>query len=350
MKNQTKNKMGHNGGEMKRPLFLLFLFLLSSLCLGATLNLTWTNTDTQSPAPTFRIERGLDCVVWTQIAETATGALSYADTGLSPATTYCYRVRAHNAAGDSGYSNTASETTLADPPPPPPIGLVAAFALDEGTGTTTADISGNGNTGTISGATWVVGKYGQALSFDGSDDYITAGSSALFDLPNGTITFWYFGQSNINDQAFVAKDVSGVNDGDFFLRVRQSDDATNPNKILVTTTQGGVQDDLVSTIPAPFGAWVFLGITFGSGGKQLFINGIPNSSNSNTNGMTNATADLIIGSQRPGASPLNGQIDNVRVYNRALSQSEIEADMNTPLGAVPTGMAANVSVTTTTQP
>src|SRR5882672_3118788 len=48
-------------------------------------------------------------------------------------------------------------------------GLVAAYAFNEGAGTTVADISGNGNTGTISGATWTTsGKFANALLFDGS--------------------------------------------------------------------------------------------------------------------------------------------------------------------------------------
>ena len=49
-----------------------------------------------------------------------------------------------------------------------PTGLVAAYGFSEGSGSTTADASGNSNTGTISGATWTTsGRYGNALSFNG---------------------------------------------------------------------------------------------------------------------------------------------------------------------------------------
>ena len=49
-------------------------------------------------------------------------------------------------------------------------GLVAEWHFDEGSGSVLVDSSGNGNDGVIYGATWVDGKYGTALSFDGVDD------------------------------------------------------------------------------------------------------------------------------------------------------------------------------------
>src|SRR5271168_792732 len=53
-------------------------------------------------------------------------------------------------------------------------GLVAAFSFNEGSGTTVNDSSGNGNTGTISNATWTTaGKYGGALSFNGKTSRVT---------------------------------------------------------------------------------------------------------------------------------------------------------------------------------
>ena len=90
---------------------------------------------------------------------------TYNDTGLAPATTYGYRVRATDAAGNLGpYSNVARRTT----PATTQAGLVAAYSFDEGSGPTAADVSGHGNTGTLVGATWTsAGKYGNALSFNG---------------------------------------------------------------------------------------------------------------------------------------------------------------------------------------
>ncbi len=70
-------------------------------------------------------------------------------------------------------------------------GLVGYWKFDEGSGTTATDSSGNGNTGTIYGATWVDGKSGKALSFDGNDDYVVS-TTVNFSTGSAdrTISFW----------------------------------------------------------------------------------------------------------------------------------------------------------------
>ena len=65
-------------------------------------------------------------------------------------------------------------------------GLVAAYGFDEGSGTTVTDASGNGNNGTITGATWATaGKYGKALSFNGSSALVTIPDAASLHLSTG---------------------------------------------------------------------------------------------------------------------------------------------------------------------
>ena len=117
------------------------------------MNLGWTASTDNVGVTGYRVERcmGQGCTTFAEIATpTATSLQRH---GLSPSTTYRYRVRAVDAAGNlSGYSSVAEATTA--PAPPAPTGLVGAWAFGEGTGTTTADASGNGNTATITGATW----------------------------------------------------------------------------------------------------------------------------------------------------------------------------------------------------
>jgi hypothetical protein len=61
--------------------------------------------------------------------------------------------------------------------------LVGWWRLDEGTGTTAYDSSGNGNDGTILGnPQWVAGKVGGALDFDGNGDYIDCGNDPIFNI------------------------------------------------------------------------------------------------------------------------------------------------------------------------
>jgi len=132
---------------------------LTATAAGQTqINLAWT--DNASDETGFQIERctGAGCSSFAQIATVGANVTTYSNTGLSSATSYSYRVRANNANGNSGYSNTASATTAA----PPDAAPVARF-------------------------TWsCTAKGGRQCSFDGtssSDD--KAISSYTWDFGNG---------------------------------------------------------------------------------------------------------------------------------------------------------------------
>src|SRR4029077_19546903 len=78
--------------------------------------------------------------------------------------------------------------------PTPSTSLVAAYSFNEGTGAIVNDVSGNGNNGTISGATWTTsGKYGNALSFNGSNSRVTVPDSASLHLTTSmTLEAWVY--------------------------------------------------------------------------------------------------------------------------------------------------------------
>jgi hypothetical protein len=87
--------------------------VLSATALsGSSINLTWTDS-TQPPntATSYKIEDSLDDVNFSQITTAPSGATSIAIGGLTPSTTYYFRIRGSNSLGDSDYSNTASATT-----------------------------------------------------------------------------------------------------------------------------------------------------------------------------------------------------------------------------------------------
>ena len=88
--------------------------LTATAASSSQINLGWT--DNASNETGFKIERKTGSGgTYSQIATVGTGVVSYNDTGLTASTTYYYRVRATNAAGDSGYSNEANATTNAAP-------------------------------------------------------------------------------------------------------------------------------------------------------------------------------------------------------------------------------------------
>src|SRR6185436_4183814 len=91
-----------------------------------------------------------------------------------------------------------------------PTGLVGAYSFNEGAGTTAGDLSGSGNVGTVSGATWTTtGKYGNALSFNGTSSRVTIPDAASLDLTNGmTVEAWVRPAVALTGwRSVVAKDV-----------------------------------------------------------------------------------------------------------------------------------------------
>ena len=95
--------------------------LTATAASSSQIDLSWADNATDESA--YVVERSLDgSTDWTQVTSTLPAdSTSYSDTGLSGSTTYHYRVKATNAAGDSGYSNTASATTKAAGPGPSPV-------------------------------------------------------------------------------------------------------------------------------------------------------------------------------------------------------------------------------------
>ena len=121
------------------------------------INLSWAASTDNVGVSGYRVERcqGAGCSNFVHVA--APTGTSFNDTGLQPATGYSYRVRATDASGNlSTYSDPQSATTLAVS-----SSLVAAYAFDEGLGTSVADASGKGNTGAVGSATWgAAGRFG----------------------------------------------------------------------------------------------------------------------------------------------------------------------------------------------
>jgi carboxypeptidase T len=99
--------------------------LAAAAASSSQINLTWTDSDTTESG--FKIERctGAGCSDFAQIGTAGANVTSYANTGLTASTSYSYRIRAYNGAGDSDYSNMASAATPAIPLPKPPSNLTA---------------------------------------------------------------------------------------------------------------------------------------------------------------------------------------------------------------------------------
>ncbi len=106
---------------------LVALALVPECATAAQLTLTWS--DNASNETSYRIERKIGSGSYSEIAVLPVDTETYTDINLAGSTNYCYRVRALNAAGSSGYSNEACRTTS--------ISTLAITVTKSGTGSGT---------------------------------------------------------------------------------------------------------------------------------------------------------------------------------------------------------------------
>jgi hypothetical protein len=214
-------------------------------------------------------------------------------------------------------------------------GLVAAYAFSEGSGTSVADLSGNGNSGTISNATWTTaGKYGKALSFNGTNAWVTIQDKASLDLTTGmTLEAWVRPTASATYwTAVVAKEQPNDPNNDVGYALYAADGSGKPPAVHGLFGSGKGADQYASGgSKLTLNTWTHLAGTFDGSRLRLYVNGsLVATKNATRSSMTTTTGPLRIGGDFT-KEYFTGQIDEVRVYNRALSQTEIQTDMATPL-------------------
>ncbi len=192
----------------------------------AQVALTWTAATDNVGISRYNVHRsttaGFTPNTGNRIAQPTT--TSYTDTGLATGT-YYYKVTAEDTAGNVGPASNEANATV-PPGPGPPAGLVAAWGFDEGFGTTTVDRSANANTGTLSNATWATtGKFGNALSFNGSSASVNVPDSNSLDLTTGmTIEGWVQPATGGGFRTLIVKE----RPGDLVYGLYSSSDTNRP--------------------------------------------------------------------------------------------------------------------------
>ena len=153
--------------------------------------------------------------------------------------------------------------------PPPPTGLVGAWSFDAGTGTTAADATGKGHTGTISGATWsAAGQNGGALSFDGVNDWVTVADANDLDLSTGmTLSAWVNPTGAGADwQTVLLKETPG-----FMVYALYADtDTARPSGHVVI---GGSDLDTRGPATVANNVWTHLAASYDGANLRLYVNG-----------------------------------------------------------------------------
>jgi hypothetical protein len=202
-------------------------------------------------------------------------------------------------------------------------GLVGLWKFDEGSGTTATDSSGNGNTGTLIGSpTWVNGKLGKSLSFDGVDDYVRVERSSSLDVTaQVTVETWVY------PRAYDNHIVSRVIGGDPYSAHVYVIGTSGDGKAHYSVNHSPMAAHSEATISLR--TWTHLAMTYNGSHVCLYVNGTFDSKYAQTGPINTTSCWLGIGCKpQCGLAYFNGIIDDVRIYNRALSQQEIQADMS----------------------
>jgi RHS repeat-associated protein len=208
-------------------------------------------------------------------------------------------------------------------------GLVAAYNFNEGSGTTLGDLSPAANSGAISGPTWSTGIYGGALSFDGSNDWVTVGDANSLDLTNGmTLEAWVNPAARNGWAAAVLKE--GSNQLAYTLYA--NDDQSAPGAFITTTSGTGAA---TASGIIPLNQWSHVAATYDATTLKFYLNGALVDSQSLSGALVTSNAPLRLGGNSIWGDWFQGKVDDVRVYSRALPAAEISADMDTPIANVP---------------
>ena len=192
----------------------------------------------------------------------------------------------------------------------------------------TIDASGNGHTGLlVNGPEWTDGP---ALDFDGADDYVDAGA---FDVPGSALTLaaWIFPQDlancPANDCRILAKSTGTAEDAHHFML--STIDSGGATRLRFRVKTGGVTSTLIaSSGDLTEDEWRHAAAVYDGSEMRLYLDGSPVGSTSKSGALSlDPAVPVWIGGSPGGASerPWDGILDEVRIYDRALTQPEIQA-------------------------
>ncbi len=195
--------------------------------------------------------------------------------------------------------------------------------------TTAADRSGAGNTGTLTnGPTRTIGKLGQALSFDGSDDYVTMADASSLDI-TGAISMAIWVKTTDTSGCIMTKG-TGTSDKCFDLSANKVYELGILSSVLYFQTSNGTTTNVASVSASSIldNQWHLLGATWdgttGTNGMKIYIDGTLSAQATATVTPAQTTASTFNFGGNGNNNDYAGLLDEARVYNRALSVEEIK--------------------------
>lgn len=203
---------------------------------------------------------------------------------------------------------------------PPAVGQ---WKFDEGTGTSVADSSGNNLAATLmGGGSWTTGKYTNAISFNGSNSYVTIPDNSILEPNRVTITAW-FKTSNATAGYLITK-----RDDNYYVQIGSG------GKVMVWMTPPCAAW-LATNKVVNDNNWHFMATTYDGVNKDIYIDGVLDTTAACTGAnLGSGTNNVDIGRRYDGASGVgyfNGQIDDVRIYNYGMNATQVTRAYNNEL-------------------
>ena len=207
-------------------------------------------------------------------------------------------------------------------------GLIADWKLNEGSGNTALDYSGNGYNGTINGATWVSNQGNNALSFNGVSTYVSIPSLPISNVNALTVVAWI--NSDLTQYGYI---FYNGNSGEFLLHngQRASDGPVNgsyPNLASFSVKIGSTWLDSYSG-PMTQNVWhQIVGVWINGISLKVYVDGVIAGENDSipSGSLNNPGSSYApsLGALFQTQGCFKGQMNNVMLYNRALNDSEIQ--------------------------
>jgi len=217
-------------------------------------------------------------------------------------------------------------------------GLVGYWGMGEGAGQYAYDGSGNNNTGTLgsgsnpdsSDPTWTTGKVGGALSFDGVNDYVNAGTAASLNITGSELTLeaWVKISSwaGMGGYAAIVENYQDVAGNGGYLIERES---TNNWLLFGLWSAAGFKGCYSTTAPLVENTWYHIAGVFNGTSMILYLNASPRKTDTfAATTIASSSNPVVIGGRTAVGHNFNGTIDEPRIYNRALSAEEIRYHYN----------------------
>ncbi|GEM_PF-6113247 len=265
---------------------------------------------------------------------------------VSSGSSYNYYVRCQDSLGNQNTTDfTISFSVAASGGGSLPAGLVAGWAMDEIGGTTAADVTTNNNIGNLTnGPTFVAGKYNNGIQFDGVNDFVSSTNFiSLSPSTSTTIMAWVKLTSTVASQVIIAKGTAA--NSQYYIR----EQAGGAVRFFITAGGSGATLTTAAGVITA-NTWYHIAGVYNGTDLRIYVNGaLVGGPLSKTGNMVDNGLGVAIGGHTDAALPLGGIIDDTRIYNRALTLSEIQTDLNSPLGGgagdaqaptTPTGLSA----------